>query len=101
MSERTRALVISGPFDDWELELFAKLMRDIERSKPGQTFVLAVHDAEGQGLEEAIKLVDALSQWQDKGRIERYVHPRTAHEAVPGATWVPLVFKAPTYRCRS
>lgn len=66
MSERLRALVITGPFDDWELELFAKLMRDIERSKPDQTFVLAVHDAEGQSLEEAIKLVQRIFPKRDK-----------------------------------
>lgn len=54
----TRAIVITGPFSDWELELFAKLMRDIERSRPDQTFSMAVDDSvEGQGIGAAVKLL--------------------------------------------
>jgi hypothetical protein len=60
LTERTRAVVITGPFYDWELELFAKLMRDIERSRPDQTFSMVVDDAEGQGIGEAIKLVERI-----------------------------------------
>jgi hypothetical protein len=57
---RTRALVITGPFEDWELELFAKLMRDIERSRPDETFALVVDDIDGQGIVEALKLVERI-----------------------------------------
>ena len=57
---RTRAIVITEPFEYWELELFAKLMRDIERLRPERTFAMAVEDAEGQGVEEAIKLVERI-----------------------------------------
>jgi hypothetical protein len=60
LTERTRALVITGPFYDWELELFAKLMRGIEQSRPDQTFSMVVDDADGQGIEEAIKLVERI-----------------------------------------
>jgi hypothetical protein len=60
MSERVRALVITGPFHDWELELFANLMRHIERSRPDHTFTLVVDDAEGEGVIEAIKLVKRI-----------------------------------------
>ena len=51
---------MTGPFEDWELELFAKLMRDIERTRPDQTFGMVVEDAEGQGIEEALKLVERI-----------------------------------------
>jgi len=57
---RTRALVITGPFEDWELELFGKLIRDIERSRPDHTFSMVVDDAEGEGIAEAIKLVERI-----------------------------------------
>jgi hypothetical protein len=60
VTERTRAILITGPFEDWELELFAKLMRDIERTRPDQTFSLVVDDAEGQGIGEAIKLLERI-----------------------------------------
>jgi hypothetical protein len=60
MSERTRAIVITGPLGDWELGLFAKLLRDIERSKPDHTFTFLVDDAEGEGVENAIKLVERI-----------------------------------------
>jgi hypothetical protein len=66
MIERTRAIVITGPFEDWELELFAKLMRDIERSKPDHTFSLVVDDAEGEGIGEAIKLVERIFPKREK-----------------------------------
>src|SRR5580698_9933641 len=56
----TRALVVTGPFEDWELELFAKLLRDIERSKPDHTFAMVVDDAEGEGIDEALKLVERI-----------------------------------------
>lgn len=56
----TRALVITGPFEDWEVGLFAKLLRDIERSRPDHTFTLAVADAESQGVEAAIKLLNDI-----------------------------------------
>lgn len=60
MSERVRALVITGPFADWELELFTKLMRDIERSRPDHTFTLVIDDAEGEGVVEAIKVLNRI-----------------------------------------
>jgi len=53
----TRALVITGPFHDWELELIAKLIREIERSRPEETFTLAVDDTESQGFESALELL--------------------------------------------
>lgn len=56
----TRALVVTGPFEDWELELFAKLLRDIERSRPDHTFAMVVDDAEGEGIDEALKLVERI-----------------------------------------
>jgi hypothetical protein len=56
----TRALVVTGPFEDWELELFAKLLRDIERSKPDHAYTLVVDDAEGEGIDEALKLVERI-----------------------------------------
>ena len=56
----TRALVVTGPFEDWELELFAKLLRDIERSKPDRAYTLVVDDAEGEGIDEALKLVERI-----------------------------------------
>ena len=60
-----RAIVITGPFFDWELELFTKLMRDIERSRPDQTFAMAIQDVESQGIEEAIKLVQRIFPKQE------------------------------------
>jgi len=62
----TRAIVITGPFYDWELELFAKLMRDIERSRPEQTFSMAIDDVEGQGIGDAIKLVQTIFPKREK-----------------------------------
>jgi hypothetical protein len=56
-----RAITIAGPFEDWELKLFTKLLRDIERSKPDQTFSMVVCDAEGDGIGEAIELVERIS----------------------------------------
>ena len=56
----TRAVVITGPFHDWELELFAKLMRDIERSRPDQTFSMAIKDVDSQGIAEAINLLERI-----------------------------------------
>ena len=56
----TRALVITGPFHDWELDLIAKLIREIESSRPHETFTLAVADAENQGVEAAIKLLNDI-----------------------------------------
>lgn len=56
----TRALVITGPFEDWELELFAKLLRDIERSRPDQTFTLVLDDVDGQGVEDALRLLERI-----------------------------------------
>ena len=66
MTERTRALVITGPFYDWELELFTKLLRDVERSRPDETFAAVVDDADGQGIEEAIKLVERIFPKREK-----------------------------------
>lgn len=57
---RTRAIVITGPFEDWELELFTKLLRSIERSKPDQTFCLVVDDPNGPGIENALNLVERI-----------------------------------------
>lgn len=57
---RTRAIVITGPFEDDDLARFAKLMRDIERQKPGETYAIAIHDAEGQGIEEAVRIVEKI-----------------------------------------
>ena len=56
----TRALVITGPFHDWELELIAKLIREIERSRPEETFTLAVDDIDGQGLKDALALLESI-----------------------------------------
>jgi hypothetical protein len=53
----TRALVITGPFHDWELDLFAKLIREIEQSRPEETFTMLVDDSEQQGVEAAIELL--------------------------------------------
>ena len=66
MSGRTRGLVLTGPFDEWELELFAKLLRDIERSRPDETFTLLVDDADGQGVEEALKLLERIFPKREK-----------------------------------
>jgi hypothetical protein len=62
----TRAIVITGPFYDWELELFTKLLRDIERTRPEETFALAVDDVDGQGIEEALKLVRRIFPKREK-----------------------------------
>jgi hypothetical protein len=54
-----RTIVITGPFHDWELELFTKLLRDIERARPNETFML-IHDDDGRELGDAIKLVERI-----------------------------------------
>jgi hypothetical protein len=59
-SQRTRAIMITGPFYDWEIELFAKLVRHCEQSRPDQTFSLAIRDDVDQGIAEAIKLVERI-----------------------------------------
>jgi hypothetical protein len=66
MTQRTRAVVITGPFEDWELELFSKLMRDIERSKPDHTYSMAIDDAEGEGIERALELVKRIFPMREK-----------------------------------
>ena len=66
MTEPTRALVITGPFEDSELELFAQLMRSIERSKPDQTFSMAIGDVEGQGIVQALELVARVFPQREK-----------------------------------
>jgi hypothetical protein len=63
---RTRALVITGPFEDWELELFAKLMRDIERSRPDHTFAMAIDDVGGEGIGEALTLLERIFPQREK-----------------------------------
>jgi hypothetical protein len=68
LTERTRAIVITGPFEDWELELFAKLMRDIERSRPDHTFAMVVDDAEGEGIGEATVLAKIGPSHRFRGR---------------------------------
>jgi hypothetical protein len=60
MTERTRAIVITGPFEDWELEMLAKVMRGIERLRPDQTFTMVIDDAEAQGFESAFKLMASI-----------------------------------------
>jgi hypothetical protein len=57
---RTRAIVITGPFDDADLARFTALMREIERTRPDQTFSFVVDDADGQGVEEAVKIMQRI-----------------------------------------
>lgn len=56
----TRALIITGPFHDWELELIAKLVREIEQSRPEETFTIAFDDVDSQGFESALKLMSSI-----------------------------------------
>jgi hypothetical protein len=41
-------------------------MRDIERSRPEQTFSMAIDDVEGQGIGDAIKLVQTIFPKREK-----------------------------------
>jgi hypothetical protein len=41
-----KAIILSGPFGTAEIELFARVMRMMERQQPDQTFQMVIKDLE-------------------------------------------------------